>query len=244
MNPDSSREAHRPQSFDAVLFDAGGVLLDLDYGYLRRLIEPHHRDVTEEALSQAEAHARRKVEEHVRLGGQVADAWRDYFHFVLGAVHVPPDAHGGIIDSLWEAHQRVGLWTVPIAGAREVVAELKQRGFRLAVVSNAEGQVARDLDRAGYGPWLETIVDSHRVGVAKPDPAIFHIALKLLGVEAQRAVFVGDLPAVDVAGARAAGLAPILLDRHGIYPEGDVPRLRSLSELPDRVGYPPESTAR
>jgi putative hydrolase of the HAD superfamily len=227
-----------------VLFDAGGVLLDLDYGYLRRLIEPRHRPVTEEALSEAEARARREVEAHVRRGGRVADAWRDYFHFMLGTVQVPPDAHEGIIDSLWEAHQRVGLWTVPIAGAREVVAELKERGFRLAVVSNAEGLVARDLERAGYSPWLETIVDSHLVGVAKPDPAIFHIALKALGVEAQRAVFVGDLPAVDVAGAQAAGLAAILLDRHGIYPDGDVPRLRSLSELPECVGHPPPSTAR
>jgi len=62
------------------------------------------------------------------------------------------------------------------------------------VVSNAEGQVEQDLVAAGFGAYLETVVDSHRVGVAKPDPRIFAIALGRLGAGAEQALYVGDVP--------------------------------------------------
>lgn len=221
-----------PARLDAVLFDAGGVLLDLDYAYLRRLIEPRHGAVSLLDLSRAEAHARVEVERMVREGGRVGRAWRDYFHFILGTVGVPADGHEAIIDSLWDAHQHVGLWTVAVEGALEAVGKLKQRGgLRLGVVSNAEGKVARDLDRAGFAGLFDTVVDSFVVGVEKPDPAIFRLALERLGVRAEHALFIGDLPAVDVAGARAAGITALLLDRHDLFPAIDAPRLRAIGDL-------------
>ena len=222
-----------PRPVEAVLFDAGGVLLDLDYGYLRRLIETSDLRVTEKELSRLEAVARLEINSHVHSGGRVSEAWRDYFHVILGRVGVAVDRQESIIDTLWEAHEKFGLWTVPLPGATETVSVLKQRGYRIGVVSNAEGRVATDLDAAGFGALLETVVDSHLVGVEKPDPGIFEIAMERMGIEARSTVFLGDVPAVDVTGARAAGLTPILLDRHDLYPEADVLRLRSIRELPD-----------
>ncbi len=221
-----------PDRVATVLLDAGGVLLDLDYPYLRRLIEARHVPVSETALSRAEARARMEFHRRVSEGGTVRGTWRDYFHLILHDVGLPAAAHDGVIDSLWEAHHRVGLWTQAIPGAVDVVTRLRSRGLRIGVISNAEGQVARDLDEAGFRGQLEKVIDSHVVGVEKPDPEIFHIALRELGASAETAVFVGDVPAVDVAGARAAGIAPILLDRHDLYPEADAPRLRSIRELP------------
>jgi putative hydrolase of the HAD superfamily len=225
-----------PPRVDCVLLDAGGVLLDLDYRYLARLIEARHAPVSDAALSRAEALARREMDRLVRGGGSIGDAWREYFHFLLARAGVGAEHHDPIIDSLWEAHRRVGLWTVAIEGAACTVAELRSRGFRLGVVSNAEGQVARDLDRAGFAGLFDTVVDSFLVGVAKPDPAIFALALDRLAALPERTIFVGDVPAVDVAGARAAGLAPVLLDRHDLYPDADAPRLRSVGELPALLG--------
>jgi putative hydrolase of the HAD superfamily len=222
-----------PERIDAVLLDAGGVLLDLDYRYLRRLIAPHHRaPIDETDLSRAEALARMEIDRSVREGGSVSGAWRDYFHAILGRVGVNPDAHDGIIDALWEANERVGLWTVATPHGPATVAELKRRGFRVGVVSNAEGQVARDLDNAGYRGLFETVVDSHLVGVEKPDPAIFEIALERMALRPETAVFLGDVPSVDIVGARAAGLAPILMDRHDLCPDVDALRVRSIEELP------------
>lgn len=231
MSP-TAQDGGWPANVEAVLLDAGGVLLDLDYDYLRRLIEPGHGPVEPLDLSRAEARARMEIDRSVREGGRQSDAWRDYFHIVLAAVGIPGGDHESIIDSLWDAHRHVGLWTVASRGAPETVAELRRRGFRLGVVSNAEGQVARDLDNAGFSGMFETVVDSHCVGVEKPDPAIFEIALERMELRAEGAIFVGDVPSIDVVGARAAGVAPVLLDRHDLCPDADVPRLRSITELP------------
>lgn len=222
-----------PEKIETVLFDAGGVLLDLDYRYLRRLCRTYGAQTTEEALSRYEATARVDVHKAVTNGGRVSDMWRDYFHFILGRAGVPAADQPAIIDSLWEAHQRFGLWTVAIADAVATVGALKQAGYRIGVVSNAEGRVAQDLEGAGYKGLFETVVDSHHVGVEKPDPKIFQIALERMGVGPENAIYIGDVPAVDVAGARAANLAPLLLDRHDLYANHDVQRLRAIGDLRD-----------
>jgi putative hydrolase of the HAD superfamily len=184
-------------------------------------------------LGRLEAFARREIHRQVAAGGRVSDAWRDYFHLILGHADVPVAEQAPMIDALWEAHQRFGLWTVPIDGAPDIVAGLKQRGLRLGVVSNAEGRVERDLDGAGYRGLFDTVVDSHVVGVEKPDPEIFRIAMSRLSADPATTIHVGDVPAVDVEGARAAGVVPVLLDRHDLYPDAVARRIRSLRELPE-----------
>lgn len=223
----------RPERIETVLLDAGGVLLDLDYAYLRRLLDARGVEITIEALSHHEARARTEVERRVRDGARPAEMWRDYFRHILGWVGLVVDEHEAVIDSLWEAHQRIGLWTVPTPGGPATVERLKADGLTVGVVSNAEGRVERDLYAAGYDGLLDTVVDSHVVGVEKPDPKIFEIAFERLGADPATTVFVGDVPAIDVSGARAAGMFALLLDRHDLYPESDAPRLRTVRELLD-----------
>lgn len=218
---------------ETVLLDAGGVLLDLDYAFLGRLLAARGCETDERALSEAEARARTTIDKRVRDGGTTSEAWRDYFRILLARVGAAPEWTEEMIDVLWEAHHRVGLWTVAIEGSVEAVRTLKALGYRIGVVSNAEGRVEQDLNAAGYDGLLDTVVDSHVVGVEKPDPRIFQIALERLGADPASSVYLGDVPSVDVAGARAAGVAPILLDRHDLYPESPAPRLRVMGELPD-----------
>ncbi len=233
--PAAPRSGGLPGEVEAVLLDAGGVLLDLDFAFIRRIVCAHEVDVSEAQLQLEEARSRLAVDCALRAGG-AAGEWRDFFYLLLGRVGVPVAEHDAIIDTLREAHQRVGLWTVATPRGPETVAELKALGLRLAVVSNAEGQVARDLDSAGYRGAFETVIDSHVVGVCKPDPAIFRLALDHLRVGAERAVYVGDMPGIDVAGARAAGVWPILLDCHDFYEGFDVQRIRTLDQLPTILG--------
>ena len=218
-----------------VLFDAGGVLLDLDYAFVKRLLDARQVATTIEELSASESIARTTIDRRVREGGRSSEAWRDYFRILLTRVGAPPAGTEEIIDTLAEAHHRVGLWTVAIEGAVQTVRALKDAGHRLGVVSNAEGRVERDLAGAGYAGLFETVVDSHVVGVEKPDPQIFRIAMERMSVAPETAVFLGDVPSVDIAGARAAGLTPVLLDRHDLYASIDVPRLRSIAELPQWI---------
>ena len=79
---------------------------------------------------------------------------------------------------------------------------------------------------------VRCIVDSHAVGVSKPDPGIFDHALRQFdGIARHRIAYVGDSITMDVAGARAAGLHPILLDPYDDHAEADVDRIRSVHDL-------------
>lgn len=85
------------------------------------------------------------------------------------------------------------------------------RRYRLAIVSNFYGNLERVCDEAGIRPLFGAIVDSARVGCAKPDPRIFRHALDALGATPAAATFVGDSLPRDMAGARALGMRHIWL---------------------------------
>ena len=93
----------------------------------------------------------------------------------------------------------------PVPGAVETIAGLRAHGLRLAVVANWDCALPEHLAVAGLLDRFDTVVTSARAGVAKPDPAIFELALRELGVRAEQALHVGDEP-LDEEGARAAGL--------------------------------------
>jgi putative hydrolase of the HAD superfamily len=76
------------------------------------------------------------------------------------------------------------------------------------------------------------IVDSAILGIAKPDPGIFHHVAETLGVRPERCLYVGDTVRYDVLGARAAGFHPFHFDPHGLcVSQDDHPHLRSLGEV-------------
>ena len=79
------------------------------------------------------------------------------------------------------------------------------------------------------------MIDSGAVGVMKPDPRIFHLALDAMGIDAADAWYVGDMPGIDVIGARAAGLHPVLMDPYEFHLDADYDRIGSLTELADRI---------
>jgi putative hydrolase of the HAD superfamily len=109
---------------------------------------------------------------------------------------------------------------------------LRARGIRLVVASNWDCSLGRVLADAGLLDLLDGVVSSAVAGAAKPDPAIFEAALEVAATEREAAVHVGDSPSQDVAGARAAGVSAILLDRQGDAVAADVPVVRRLDELP------------
>ena len=99
--------------------------------------------------------------------------------------------------------------------AAPALAELRRMRARLVCVSNWDVSLAEVLARCGLGGALDGVVTSAGVGARKPDPAIFEAALRIAGCSAREALHVGDTPAEDVAGARAAGIRSLLIDRRG-----------------------------
>ena len=109
---------------------------------------------------------------------------------------------------------------------------LGRAGYILGVISNFEswlGNLLEDLDLSGYFQHL--LISAH-IGVEKPHPEIFRLALAQAGVDAACAVHVGDSLISDVAGARQVGMEPILLDRWDRYPQADCLRVGNLEEIP------------
>jgi HAD superfamily hydrolase (TIGR01549 family) len=85
------------------------------------------------------------------------------------------------------------------------------RHYRLGIVSNFYGNLARVCDDAGIRSFFSVLVDSAEVGCTKPAPRIFQHALDALGVSAAKATFVGDSLPRDMAGARDVGMRHIWL---------------------------------
>jgi putative hydrolase of the HAD superfamily len=108
------------------------------------------------------------------------------------------------------------------------LAGLRDRGLRLIAVSNWDCSLPRVLEGCGIDGLLDGTVTSARAGARKPNPAIFTAALELAGVEADEALHVGDTREEDVVGARAAGIRPLLIDRHGS--RGDISSLEEIDQ--------------
>jgi putative hydrolase of the HAD superfamily len=109
---------------------------------------------------------------------------------------------------------------------------LKERGLTTGLLTNATKNIMALQSKLGLDVYLDLIITSQEAGADKPEPPIFLAALKRAGITAVEAVYVGDQYDVDVAGARGAGIKPIMIDRYGLFLDvRDCPRIQSLAEL-------------
>lgn len=125
---------------------------------------------------------------------------------------------------------------------------IRQTGVQVVVVSNAFGRAEHDLRTlgicqvgSGSGVPVAAVVDSAVVGVAKPDPRIFEIALARAGVPATGALHVGDSVLADVEGAQAAGVRALHFDPFRICEAADHEHVRSLFETASLVKGTPST---
>ena len=139
------------------------------------------------------------------------------------------------------------LWESVLPWAASGLAALRDAGYRLGIVSNADGTVEQSLRTIGLcqvgpgaGAEVEVVVDSFLVGVAKPDPAIFAIALDAMGLEPADCVYVGDTIRYDIDGARATGMQPIHLDPYTLCSRPhDHDHVTDLGSVVDLLGARP-----
>jgi putative hydrolase of the HAD superfamily len=116
---------------------------------------------------------------------------------------------------------------------------LLRRRYALATFSNGNA----DLHRIGIAAHFEVTLNAIAVGAAKPDPRSFAAVAAALDLEPEKIAYVGDDPRVDVAGARAAGMQTVWINRAGrTWPDDHEPpvcEVRSLAELVELVGRDP-----
>ncbi len=114
-----------------------------------------------------------------------------------------------------------------------MLGELRNRGYRLHVLSNNSSILPLQLELIGTTDYFDTISWSEEMGVEKPDPRIFELALERIGATPAEAVYVGDSFEADVLGAAGAGIIPIHADHRRRQPEGSHLRIESLFGLLD-----------
>lgn len=222
-----------PTTVTTVLFDVGNTLHHLDHALIAEVVMAAGLVVDARAVARAEYAAKRATDAAFRAGPQAPDAQRQrsYFEVTLDALGVPLAAQAEILATLHAENRRRSLWRVMYPHTPAVLEELAARGFTLGVVSNADGRVPAALEAYGIARHFRAVVDSHLVGVEKPDPRIFALALEACGSRAEEAVYVGDIYEIDVQGARRAGITPILLDPDDGYGPLDCLRIRALADL-------------
>ncbi|HEY2277071.1 MAG TPA: HAD family hydrolase [Streptosporangiaceae bacterium] len=237
-----------PGPISAILLDAGGVLL---FPAPELLMPPLHAAGLEPTVAELERAHYRAMADCDRPGREPPGGqwWREYLRDFAAACGVPADAVDAVAGDIVGLTDGFA-WTHVGPGVAGALRQIDALGLPVGIVSNSTGQVEQVLDRLDvcYAPGevapardanadcdadaggstqgikVGVVIDSAVVGVAKPDPQIFTLALAALGLSAvdrSTVVHVGDSLRYDVAGALAAGVRPLHLDPHGFCPAPD-----------------------
>ena len=220
----------------AVCFDAGATLLHPDppveevYG---RVFREDGARFSPEALRESLHAAWARVQSQPvedRYGGVSGEEgfWRAF----LSGVRREVDG-GEVSDAAFArlaSHFRdPGSWAV-FGDVLPVLEDLSARGLALAVISNWDSHLPHLLDSLRLAPFFRVVSVSAIEATGKPSPEIFRRTCLRLGVSPAEALHIGDSPVDDVAGAEAAGLSALLLDREDRH-AGAPRRIQSLGEV-------------
>jgi putative hydrolase of the HAD superfamily len=197
----------------AVFLDALGTLLELEPPWV--LLRSKLPEVSEERLQAAVRVEMDYYREHAHEGrdeGSLADLRGRCARLISDELGVEVSAEELVSSVRFD----------PYPDAEPALRELRERGLKLVVVSNWDCSLGTVLEASGLSRHLDGAVSSAEAGARKPDPGIFAAALELAGCGPAEALHVGDTPDEDGAGADAAGIRALLIDREGA---GDISSL-------------------
>jgi putative hydrolase of the HAD superfamily len=217
---------------EAVLLDVGGVFFVPEHAPLEAALRRFGAVPTAEDLDRGHYAGIAAVDKMQSLD------WSAY-HLAVAENCGVVAPHGDEAAASVREAMAVASWRRLLPGSLEGLRRLAATGVRLAIVSNSDGNAEAGLVGgavcqvgAGEGVEVHVILDSHVVGIEKPDPRIFALALdRLGGIPPDRAVHVGDTVFADVVGARAAGIRPLHLDPHRFCPINDHEHVSSLDDV-------------
>ncbi len=218
----------------AVTFDAGGTLIrpwpSVGHVYAEMAAAHGFPGLSPEVLSR-----RFSAAFHAREAFDHSPAeWADIVVEALDGL-VPEPAARGLFPELYERFAQPGAWRI-FDDVEPSLDSLAARGLKLGIISNWDDRLRPLLERLGLAKRFEVTIVSCEVGCAKPALGIFQRAVQELGVPARAVLHVGDDLAMDVQGARAAGLQAVQIARTPMPAAED--RVDSLLDLPARVAGP------
>jgi len=228
-----------PRRIRAVFLDAGNTLVFPRIEVIIPDLKERGYSVIPEDFYVAERVAKQKLDDwlwpQIRAGEVPKQIdhyyWSEYLHELIRRLGAPESERGELTRRLVESFQNIQLWSRVMPDTPAFLERLLAQGYLLGVISNSTGTLEGQLVRLGLARYFQAILDSAIVGIQKPHPGIFKLALQRAAVEGSEAVFVGDTYATDVGGAQLAGLRGVLMDSIGAYPDAACPRISALPEL-------------
>jgi putative hydrolase of the HAD superfamily len=169
-----------------------------------------------------------------RTREEVVALYTEYQRVVLKEAGIKGDEK--VVLKLLGVMQQARMDLVLYDDGLPVLTDLKQRGLVTGLISNIEKNMDDTIKQLGIASHLDVIVTSLDAGAAKPQPEIFQFAMKKADVTPSVSLYIGDQYSVDIAGAKAAGMKGILLDRTDYYKEKlDCPKIKSLKQIIDFI---------
>ena len=222
-----------------VFFDAGNTVVFPDYDIYVDVATSLGADVRRNDVIRAEALARRAFDLAVKESPEgVQGFWPVYYTPFYEHLGLAGESVSSAIERTREANDSgLGIWCVPVEGFHETIDALTGRGLTVGIISNSDGRLVDRLTALGMADRFSFILDSAVLGVSKPNPRIFQIATEESTLPAHACAYVGDYYEIDVEGARAVGMRPVLFDPVGFYENADcdvITRFDDVVELVDQ----------
>ncbi len=236
--------------FQVVLLDLGGTLIYFDGNFPEVIAESH------KVMARALARAGLRLDEsflqdfNARVESYYNERSTEFIEYTAlyilktvlaehGVSELPEPVMKQVIREMFEVSE--AHWH-PEADAISTLETLRERGYRMGLISNAadDDDVQALIDKAGVRGFFDIILTSAAVGVRKPNPRIYQLALRHFGIGPDQAVMVGDTLGADILGARNTGIASVWITRRAETPanhdhlDTSVPdaEIAALSELP------------
>ena len=220
----------------ALLLDAGDTIIFFDPRAMAEALATEGHVLDPDRIGAALHLAKRHYQSELSRGVSHLDGWSILVEDLLVRAGLEPTHAREVLPALKRAHLDFNFWRRVPEDLAAALVRAREAGIRLGVVSNSEGKLLGLLERLELAPHFELILDSQLEGVQKPDPEIFRRALARMGVAAERALYAGDIPEVDVLGARGAGMHGVLIDTPGHYrDQPEWPSVPSVSALVDTL---------
>jgi putative hydrolase of the HAD superfamily len=216
-----------------LLLDAGGTLVFIDQDYLSSLAGAQGFQIEAQRFYEEHFRLMHWLDTHLRTHHRFPPRLnKPYTQILFESVGMAEEVAARAAQIAETRHKERNLWTFTFPWIRETLDRLRDAGYRMSIISNADGRVEQQLCDMGLESYFERIYDSAIVEAQKPDPGIYELALKELCLQPQDALFVGDVFHIDIWGANRVGIPGLHLDPLGRYERWPGEHVQDLRQLP------------